>query len=41
MILETVGFWKKPVQLRAKPRVASAAMAPARRNLCFADDIVI
>jgi hypothetical protein len=31
---------KKPVQLTAKAKVASAAKAPARLNLCFVDDIV-
>jgi hypothetical protein len=39
VMLETVGFWKKPVQLTARAKVASAAMAPAIRSSCFADDI--
>jgi hypothetical protein len=41
VMLETVGFWKKPVQLTARARVASAAKAPARRSLYFGDAIVI
>ena len=37
-----VGFWKKPLQLTARARVASAAKAPANRSLFFfCDDIVI
>ena len=40
-IEESVGLTKKPLQLTAKASVASAAKAPARRSLCFADDIVI
>jgi len=36
-----VGFTKKPRQLTAKAKVASAAKAPMRRSLCFADDIGI
>jgi hypothetical protein len=41
VMLETVGFTKKPVQLKARANVARAARAPARRSLCFVDDIVI
>lgn len=37
----TVGFTKKPVQLKARAKVARAAKAPAMRSLCFVDDIVI
>ena len=40
-IEDSVGFTKNPLQLTAKASVASAAKAPARRSLCFADDIVI
>jgi hypothetical protein len=40
-MVETVGFWKNPLQLTATARVASAAKAPASRSLFFADDIVI
>jgi hypothetical protein len=40
-MLETVGFTKKPVQLMVKTSVARKAKAPARRSLCFVDDIVI
>ena len=37
-----VGFWKKPVQLTARAKVASAAKAPASRSLFFfCDDILI
>jgi len=39
VMLETVGFWKKPVQLTARVNIARAAKAPARRTLCFVDDI--
>lgn len=38
---ETVGFWKKPVQLTARAKAASAVKAPAGRSLFFVDDIVI
>jgi len=38
---ETVGFWKKPVQLTARAKAVSAAKAPPRRSLFFVDDIVI
>jgi len=41
VILETVGFTKKPVQLIVRARAARKAKAPARRSLCFVDDIVI
>jgi hypothetical protein len=41
VILETVGFTKKPVQLMVKASVARKAKAPAMRSLCFVDDIVI
>jgi hypothetical protein len=42
VIVDTVGFWKKPVQLTARARVASAAKAPANRSLFFfCDDILI
>jgi hypothetical protein len=41
VMLETVGFTKKPVQLMVKASVARKAKAPARRRLCFVDDIVI
>jgi len=37
----SVGFTKKPVQLTANAKVASAAKAPVKRNLVFVDDIVI
>jgi len=37
----SVGFTKNPVQLTAKANVASAAKAPAKRSLWFADDIVM
>jgi len=40
-ILETVGFTKNPLQLTATAKVASAAMAPAKRSFCLGDDIVI
>ena len=39
VIVDTVGFTKKPVQLTAKAKVAGAAKAPARRSLCFVDTI--
>ena len=39
---EIVGFTKKPVQLTAvAASIASAARAPARRSLWFADGIVV
>jgi hypothetical protein len=41
VIVETVGFWKKPVQLIASANIESAAMAPIRRSFCLADDIVM
>jgi len=41
VMLETVGFTKKPVQLMVKASIARKAKAPARRRLCFVDDIVI
>ena len=41
VMLETVGFTKKPVQLMVKTSVARKAKAPARRSLWFVDDIVI
>jgi hypothetical protein len=41
VMLETVGFTKKPVQLMVKASVARKAKAPARRSLFFVDDIVI
>ena len=41
VMLETVGFTKKPVQLMVKASVARKAKAPAMRSLCFVDDIVI
>lgn len=34
-----VGLVKNPLQLTARANVASAAKAPARRTLCFVDDI--
>lgn len=37
----SVGFTKNPVQLTAKANMLSAARAPARRSLWFADDIVM
>lgn len=40
-MLEMVGLTKKPVQLTARAKVARRANAPARRSLCFADDINI
>jgi hypothetical protein len=40
-MLETVGFWKNPLQLTASARVASAAKAPARRTLFLVLDIEI
>ena len=40
-ILETVGFTKKPLQLTATAKVASAARAPAKRSFCLGDDIVV
>jgi hypothetical protein len=41
VMLVNVGFTKKPLQLTAKARAASAARAPIRRSLCFVDDIVM
>ena len=41
VIVETVGFTKKPVQLMVRASVARKAKAPAMRSLCFVDDIVI
>jgi hypothetical protein len=41
VMLETVGFTKNPLQLTASANIASAVRAPARRSLCFADDIVV
>jgi hypothetical protein len=41
VMLVIVGLGKKPVQLTAKARAASAATAPARRSFCFVDDIVM
>jgi hypothetical protein len=35
-----VGFTKKPVQLRVRPRVTRAANDPARRSLCLVNDII-
>lgn len=40
VIEETVGFWKNPVQLAANASMASAAIAPAMRNLYLGDDII-
>jgi hypothetical protein len=40
-MLVIVGLGKKPVQLTAKAKAASAAKAPARRSFCFVDDIVM
>jgi hypothetical protein len=40
-MVDTVGFWKKPVQLTARAKVASAAKAPTGRSLGFVDDIVL
>lgn len=40
-IEDSVGLTKNPLQLTARASVASAAKAPAKRSLCFADDIVI
>jgi hypothetical protein len=40
-IPETVGFTKKPLQLTAKAKVASAAKAPVIRSLDFVDDIFV
>jgi len=37
----SVGLTKKPVQLTASAKVASAAKAPASRSFCLVDDIVI
>lgn len=41
VMLVIVGVTKKPRQLTARAKVASAAKAPARRSLYFVDDIVI
>jgi hypothetical protein len=41
VMLETVGFTKKPLQLTARAIVVRRAKAPARRSLCFVDDIDI
>jgi hypothetical protein len=41
VMADTVGFTKKPVQLMVKASVARKAKPPARRSLCFVDDIVI
>jgi len=41
VMADTVGFTKKPVQLMVKASVARKAKPPARRILCFVDDIVI
>jgi len=41
VIVETVGFTKKPVQLMVRASVARKAKAPAMRSLCFVDDIII
>ena len=41
VIVDTVGFWKKPLQLTARAKVESAAKAMASRSLCFMDDIVV
>jgi hypothetical protein len=41
VMVETVGFTKKPRQLMARAKVASAAKEPARRSLFFVDDIVL
>jgi hypothetical protein len=40
-MLDTVGFTKKPLQLTARAKNPSAARAPARRSLWFADGIVV
>ena len=36
-----VGFTKKPRQLVARAKVASAAKAPISRSFCFVDDILV
>jgi hypothetical protein len=36
-----VGFTKKPRQLTARARVASAAKAQVSRSFCFWDDILV
>jgi hypothetical protein len=41
VMLDTVGFTKKPVQLTARAKVARRANAPPRRSLCFTGDIDI
>jgi hypothetical protein len=41
VIVETVGFWKNPVQPIEIAKMASAAKAPIRRSLCFVDDMII
>ena len=38
-IEDNVGFTKKPRQATPATRVASTAKAPAKRSLCFVDDI--
>jgi hypothetical protein len=40
VMVETVGFWKNPLQLTARTNVANAAKATARRTFCFMDDMV-
>ncbi len=40
VMVETVGFTKKPLQLTARTNVANAAKATARRTFCFVDDMV-
>jgi hypothetical protein len=41
VMVETVGFTKKPVQLMVRPRVTRAANDPARRSLCLFNDIIL
>jgi hypothetical protein len=41
VIVETVGFWKNPVQLTPRAKATTAANAPARRSLDLVDDIAI
>jgi hypothetical protein len=40
-IEDMVGFTKKPVHPTVRAKIRSAAKAPARRSVCFVDDIVI
>src|ERR1700739_4188316 len=39
--LETVGFWKKPVQLMVRANIRSRATEPAKRPVCLDRNIIV